>query len=317
MGTFWRVRVFVAGATGVIGRRLVPRLLEAGHDVVGMTRSEERAAGLREHGADAVVADAFDAAAVERAVVEARPDVVIHQLTDIPQAINPRKQEEQFAGNDKLRVDGTRNLAAAAKAAGVRRMISQSIAFAYEPGTTLCTEDDPLYLSAEQPWKRSVEAVDSLESQTLGIEGVEGVVLRYGYFYGPGSAYAGDGSIAAMVRKRAFPIVGKGGGVHSFIHVDDAASATVAALERGAPGIYNVVDDDPAPVRAWLPEYAAALEARPPRRVPKFVARMVAGRFAVYVMTDLQGATNDKAKRELGWVPKWASWRQGFREGLG
>ena len=311
------MRIFLAGATGVIGRSLVPQLRAAGHDVVGMTRSAERAGALTEQGAEAAIADALDADAVERAVVEARPDVVVNQLTDIPSAIDPKKMEEQFEGNDRLRVEGTRNLAAAAKAAGARRMVSQSIAFAYAPGETLRTEDDPLFLDAPQPWKRSVEAVDSLERQTLGIEGVEGVVLRYGYFYGPDTVYAGDGSTASMVRKRAFPVVGGGTGVHSFVHVDDAALATVAALDHGAPGIYNVVDDDPAPVREWLPEYAAVIEARPPRRVPKLLARLAAGRFAVYLMTDLQGATNEKAKRELGWSPRFPSWRKGFREGLG
>jgi nucleoside-diphosphate-sugar epimerase len=308
------MRIFVAGATGVIGRSLLPMLRAAGHDVVGMTRSQERAEELRAQGVESAVCDAFDAEGVERAVREARPEVLIHQLTDIPRAIDPRKVEEQFAGNDRLRVEGTRNLAAAAQAAGVRRMISQSIAFAYAPGDTLRTEEDPLFLDGPQTWPRSVEAVESLEHQTLGIDGV---VLRYGYFYGPGTAYAGDGSTAAMVRKRAFPVVGKGSAVYSFIHVDDAASATVAALDRGGPGIYNVVDDDPAPVREWLPEYAAALEAPPPRRVPRLAARLAAGRLAVYMMTGLQGATNAKAKRELGWQPRWSSWREGFREALG
>ena len=205
----------------------------------------------------------------------------------------------------------------AAEAAGARRLISQSIAFAYAPADTLRSEDDRLFDGAPEPWGRNVAAVRALEEATLGSASVEGVVLRYGYFYGPGSAYAGDGSTAAMVRKRAFPIVGRGAAVYSFIHVDDAASATVAALDRGAPGIYNVVDDDPAPLREWLPEYAAALEARPPRKVPRFAARIGGGRLAVYMTTGLQGATNAKAKRELGWEPRWKSWRQGFREALG
>ena len=311
------MRVFVAGATGVIGRRLVPQIREAGHDVVAMTRSEERAAALREHGAEAVVCDAFDAAGVERAVTAATPDVVVNQLTDIPSAVDPRKMEEQFATNDRLREKGTANLAAGARAAGARRIISQSIAFAYAPGERLRREEDPLFLDAPQPWQRSVEAVAALERQTLEADCLDGIVLRYGYFYGPGTVYAGDGSTAAMVRKRAFPVVGRGTAVYSFIHVDDAAGATVAALERGAPGVYNIVDDDPAPVSEWLPEYAAALEARPPRRVPRLAARIAAGRLAVYMMTGLQGATNEKAKGELGWALRWPSWRQGFREALG
>jgi 2-alkyl-3-oxoalkanoate reductase len=249
--------------------------------------------------------------------VEARPEVVVNELTDIPKAVNPRKFEEQFATNDRLRREGTRNLMRAAEAVGARRMISQSIAFAYAPADTLRSEDDPLFDDAPAPWGSSVAAVRALEEATLGSESVEGVVLRYGYFYGPGTAYAGDGATARMVRKRAFPLVGGGTAVYSLIHIDDAALATVAALERGAPGVYNVVDDDPAPIREWLPEYAAALEARPPRRVPKFVARIGGGRLGVYMLTGLQGATNDKAKRELGWTPRWPSWRQGFREALG
>jgi nucleoside-diphosphate-sugar epimerase len=311
------MRVFLAGGTGVIGRALVPQLTDAGHEVVAMTRFEERAERLREQGVQAVVCDAFDAPRVERAVVDARAEVVVNQLTDIPRAINPRKFEDQFATNDRLRVDGTRNLVRAAEAAGARRIVSQSIAFAYAPGDGLRSEDDRLFEDAPEPWARSVGAVRALEQHTLGSGTVEGVVLRYGYFYGPGSSYAGDGSTAAMVRKRAFPLVGGGTAVYSFIHVDDAAAATVAALERGAPGIYNVVDDDPAPVSEWLPVYAAALEARPPRKVPRFLARLGAGRLGVYMMTGLNGAKNEKAKRELGWSPHWASWRQGFRDGLG
>ncbi|MGH2838316.1 MAG: NAD-dependent epimerase/dehydratase family protein [Thermoleophilaceae bacterium] len=311
------MRVFVAGASGVIGRALLPQLREAGHDVTGMTRSEERARDLRELGAEPVVCDAFDAEGVAQAVAAARPDVVVNELTDIPKAINPRKMGEQFETNDRLRRDGTRNLMQAAEAAGARRLISQSIAFAYAPAGTLRSEEDRFFEDAPDPWGRSIGAVRALEEATLGSERVQGVVLRYGYFYGPGSSYAGDGSTATMVRKRGFPIVGGGTAVYSFIHVDDAAEATVAALDRGAPGIYNVVDDDPAPVSAWLPEYAAALEARPPRKVPRFVARVGGGRLAVYMTTGLQGATNTKAKRELGWEPRWKSWRQGFREALG
>src|SRR5688500_16619284 len=311
------MRVFVAGATGVIGRALLPQLHDAGHEVTGMTRSEERAASVHALGAEAAVGDAFDADAVARAVAAARPDVVINQLTDIPKAINPRKMAEQFETNDRLRREGTRNLMHAAEAAGATRLISQSIAFAYAPAETLRSEDDPLFEEAAEPWGRNVAAVRALEEATLGSSSVDGVVLRYGYFYGPGSAYAGDGPTAAVVRRRAFPIVGGGTAVSSFIHVDDAASATVAAVERGGPGIYNVVDDDPAPVSEWLPEYAAALEARPPRRVPRFAARIGGGRLAVYMTTGLQGATNAKAKRDLGWEPRWKSWRQGFREALG
>ena len=217
------MRVFVAGATGVIGRVLVPMLREAGHDVVGMTRSEERAADLREQGVEAAVCDAFDADGVARAVAAARPEVVVNQLTDIPKVIEPRKMGDQFEMNDRLRTEGTRNLMRAAEAAGARRLVSQSIAFAYAPAGTLRAEDDPLFDDAPPPWGRSVAAVRALERETLGSASVEGVVLRYGYFYGPGTVYAGDGSTAAMVRKRGFPVVGRGTAVYSFIHIDDAA----------------------------------------------------------------------------------------------
>jgi nucleoside-diphosphate-sugar epimerase len=311
------MRVFLAGGTGVIGRALVPQLRDAGHEVTAMTRFEERADKLRELGVEAVVCDAFDTDRVVLAVESARPEVVVNQLTDIPKAINPRKMAEQFTTNDRLRTEGTRNLMRGASAAGARRLISQSIAWAYAPTEGLWTEDDRLWLEAPEPWGRSVNAVAALEEATLGARGVEGVVLRYGFFYGPGSAYASDGSTAAMVRKRAFPVVGDGTAVYSYIHVDDAAGATVAALDHGPPGAYNVVDDDPGKVREWLPEYAEAVGARPPRRVPRFLARLGAGKFAVYMMTGLQGATNAKAKRELDWQPRWASWRHGFREALG
>jgi nucleoside-diphosphate-sugar epimerase len=311
------MRVFLAGGTGVIGRALVPQLRDAGHEVTAMTRFEERADKLRELGVEAVVCDAFDTERVVLAVEAARPEVVVNQLTDIPKAINPRKMAEQFTTNDRLRTEGTRNLMRGASAAGARRLISQSIAWAYAPTEGLWTEEDRLWLEAPEPWGRSVNAVVALEEATLGADGVEGVVLRYGFFYGPGSAYASDGSTAAMVRKRAFPVVGDGTAVYSYIHVDDAAGATVAALDHGPPGAYNIVDDDPGKVREWLPEYAEALGARQPRTVPRFLARLGAGKFAVYMMTGLQGATNAKAKRALGWQPRWASWRHGFREALG
>jgi nucleoside-diphosphate-sugar epimerase len=311
------MRVFLAGGTGVIGRALVPQLREAGHEATAMTRYESRAERLRAQGVEPVVCDAFDADGVARAVATARPDVVVNQLTDIPDAINPRKMAEQFETNDRLRTEGTRNLMRAAEEAGARRLISQSIAWAYAPTEGLWAEDDRLWAAAPEPWGRSVGAVRALEEATLGSDSVEGVVLRYGLFYGPGTAFASDGSTAAMVRKRAFPVVGRGTAVYSYIHVDDAASATVAALDRGAPGVYNVVDDDPAIMREWLPEYADALGARPPLKVPRVIARLAAGKFGLYMSTRLQGAANAKAKRELGWQPRWPSWRQGFREAVG
>jgi len=307
------VRVFLAGATGAIGRRLVPLLQEAGYPVTGMTRSEARAGALRAHGIDAVVADAFDADAVREAVVAARPDVVIHQLTDIPRVIDPRRYEEQMAGNDRLRDEGTPNLVAAARAAGARRVVAQSIAFAYAPqGTdTPRTEGDPLFLDAPRAYARSVRSIAALERTVMEEEALEGVVLRYGFFYGPGTAYSKRSATAETLRKRRFPIVGGGSGVWSWINIDDAANAAVCALDA-PPGIYNVIDDEPAPVREWLPVLAESLGAPEPRRVPAWLARFGAGRLGVYYMTRLEGASNEKARRELGWQPVVTSWRDGF-----
>jgi len=312
------VRVFLAGATGVIGRRLLPRLLEAGHDVTAMTRRAERAAALREAGAAPAVCDVFDAEELRAAVERARPEVVVHELTDLPPALDPRKMEEQAAGNDRIRTEGTRNLVAAAAAAGAQRLVAQSIAFAYAPtGKGPKREDDPLWDDAPWPWSRSVAALRELDDAVTGTEGIDGLVLRYGFFYGPGTAYAPGGFFDREVRRRRFPVVGKGSGVFSFVHVDDAADATVAAVARGAPGIYNVVDDEPAPLREWLPVYADALGAKRPRRVPRLLARLVAGEYTVALATELRGASNERAKAELGWAPRHASWRQGFKEAPG
>jgi nucleoside-diphosphate-sugar epimerase len=312
------VRVFLAGATGVIGRQLVPLLLGAGHEVTGTTRSAERAERLREAGAQAAVLDALDAEAVRAAVAAAAPDAVIHQLTALPAAIDPRTIERDFELNDRLRRDGTKILVEAAVAAGAKRIVAQSIAFSYLPGPpgTVHDEADPL-IGGEQTGKayaRSAEAVRALERIVLG---AGGVVLRYGYFYGSGAAIAGDGSMAKAMRARRLPIVGGGGGVWSFVHVADAAEATLAALERGQPGAYNVVDDDPAPVREWMPALASAVGAKPPRRVPAWLARPLAGSYGVQVMTGAQGASNARAKRDLGWHPRHPSWRQGFSSALG
>ena len=309
------MRVFLAGATGVIGRRLLPRLIAAGHEVTAMTRSEERAGALREAGAAPAVCDVFDADGLRTAVTASRPEIVVHELTDLPRALDPRKMETQLAGNDRIRTEGTRNLVAAAVGAGARRMVAQSIAFAYAPtGQGLKREDDPLWDDAPWPWARSVAALRQLEEAVTRTDGIEGVVLRYGFFYGPGSAYAPGGFYEREVRRRRFPIVGKGSGVFSYVHVDDAADATVAAVEVGAPGIYNVVDDEPAPMREWVPAYAAAIGAKRPWRVPRFLARLLAGEYAVMLSTELRGASNERAKAELGWAPRHASWRQGFRE---
>jgi 2-alkyl-3-oxoalkanoate reductase len=313
------MRIFVAGATGALGRRLVPLLVQGGHQVTGMTRTAGKAAGLRAAGAEPVVADALDRDAVLRAVVAARPEVVVHELTALAQMTDFRRLDEGFALTNRLRTEGTDHLLAAARAAGARRFVAQSFAgwpFA-RVGGPVKTEDDPLDPDPPAQLRRTLDAIRHLESAVLGAEGLEGVVLRYGGFYGPGTSAGEGGFMLEDLRRRRFPLVGAGTGVWSFVHIDDAATATMAAVERGAPGIYQIVDDDPAPVSEWLPALAAAVGARPPRRVPAWVARLAGGAHGVVLMTEVRGASNAKARRELGWRPAWPSWRQGFREGLG
>jgi nucleoside-diphosphate-sugar epimerase len=310
------MRIFLAGATGVIGRRLLPLLLDDGHQVTGMTRSPQKVDALRAAGAEPVVADGLDAEAVMDAVRAARPQALIHQLTAIPPRLDPRKIERDLALTDRLRTAGTRHLVAAARRAGAARIIAQSVAFAYAPGPigTVHTEGDPLDLDPPKRFRRTVEALAELERTVLG---ADGLVLRYGYFYGPGSAVARTGSMGRDVARRRLPIVGRGEGVWSFIHVDDAARATAGALTRGKSAAYNIVDDEPAAVSEWLPAFAGALGARRPYRVPAFIARPLAGDYAVATMTRAQGASNERAKRELGWTPRYPSWRAGFAAALG
>ena len=308
------MRVFVAGAGGAIGRPLVARLLAAGHDVTGTTRFEERAEAIRGAGAKAAVVDALDPEALRAAVVEAAPDVIVHQLTGLPERFDPRNKAI-YDSTNRLRKESTRTLLEAAREAGVRRFVCQSIAFAYEPGPRpeAKDEDAPLANDAPPPFGDGVRAIGEMERAVVGAEHLDGLALRYGWFYGPGTYYGEGGSMAADVRRRRFPVIGRGEGLWSFIHVDDAASATVAAVERGAPGVYNVVDDAPAPMREWIPAYAEAIGAKKPLRVPTWLARLVAGGMASMV-SSLPGASNAKAKRELGWEPRWRSWREGFRE---
>lgn len=268
------MHVFVAGATGVIGRPLVAALLEAGHEVTGMTRSRTAAEQLAAQGAEPVVCDAYDVEALREAVAKTQPEVVVHQLTALPRAIDPRRIGEQLAANDRLRVEGTRNLLRAAALADAGRVVAQSLAFAYVPvGGPVKREDDPLWLDAPEPRRRSVRAHRRPRAPGATTRGVEGVVLRYGDLYGPGTAYAADGAVAELVLGRRYPIAGTGAGVYSFVHLDDAVAATVAAL-GGRPGIYNVVDDEPAPLREWLPAYARALAAPPPRPMPVWTTRL-------------------------------------------
>lgn len=307
------MRIFLAGATGAIGRRLLPRLIEGGHEVTALTRSEGRAAHLRAAGARPVVADVFDREALLAAVETARPEAVIHQLTSIPARMNPRRIRQELAPTNRLRTEGTQVLMDAAQAAGARRFIAQSVSFYYAPGAAVpATEEEPLYHDAPAAFAELVHATEALEDTVLSTPGVEGMVLRYGYFYGPGTAYAAEGSMTTDVARGRLPLLGDGGGVFSFIHVDDAAAATVLALDRGTPGIYNIVDDEPAPLRVWLPYLAALLDAPRPKRLPTFIGRLGAGRYGVYFMTEQRGASNQKARHALGWAPRYASWREGF-----
>jgi nucleoside-diphosphate-sugar epimerase len=297
--------IFVAGATGTLGRRLVPQLTERGHRVVGTTRSPERAAALREHGAEAVVLDPLDAAAVRAAVERARPEVVVHQLTALSGLDLSRNFDKSFAPTNRLRTEGTDHLIAAARAAGARRLVWQSYAgwpYARE-GSSLKDEDAPLDPDPPADARETLAAIRHLEAAVTGAEGMEGVVLRYGGFYGPGTSLEEGGRHIELLRKRRFPIGGDGSGVWSMVHIDDAAAATVAAIEGGAPGIYNVVDDAPATVAELLPALASAFGAPPPRRLPGWLVRLMAGEQALSMMTRIRGASNAKAKRELGWSP--------------
>ena len=261
-----------------------------------------------------VVCDVFEQQNLCQCVEAARPDVVIHQLTALPQRIDPRKIKSQLAETNRLRSAGTRNLFDASLAAGAKRFIAQSIVFAYSPhGDGLKTEDSALYERPPASYVDVIEAVRSLEETTLSSADVPGVVLRYGVFYGSGTVYASDGSFAQDVRRKRVPIIGKGTGVYSFVHVEDVAAATVAALENGELGIYNIVDDEPAPVADWLPFFASTLGACRPSRVPRWLARVFAGPYAIYLFCDQRGAANVKAKGMLFWLPKNSTWRNGFK----
>jgi nucleoside-diphosphate-sugar epimerase len=307
---------FLAGATGAIGGRLVPLLLEAGHEVTGTTRSPAKADMLRAAGAEPVIADGLDRDAIVAAIAAARPDAIVHQLTALGDLTSLRNLDAAFALTNRLRTEGTDNLLAGAREAGTRRFVAQSFTgWPYaRTGGPVKTEDDPLDPDPVPSMSKTLAAIRRLE-QTVTQAG--GIALRYGGFYGPGTGLTPGGDQVELIRKRRFPIVGDGGGVWSFIHIDDAAAATLAALERGTPGaIYNVVDDDPAPVREWLPALAAAAGAKPPRRLPRWLARVVAGESVATMMTEIRGASNAKAKRELGWEPAHPSWREGFRAAL-
>jgi nucleoside-diphosphate-sugar epimerase len=302
------MRVFVAGATGAIGERLVPQLVERGHEVIGTSRSAERARKLDAQGAEGVMLDLLDAPAVRAAVLAARPDAIVHEGTALTGSLDTRHFDASFAATNRLRTTGTDALLAAANEAGVGRVVAQSYAgWPYgRTGSLVKSESDPLDPDPLPDMRETLVAIRHVEDRVVG---AGGIALRYGGLYG-----SLDDVQLEPVRKRRFPIVGNGDGVWSFVHLEDAATATVLALERGEPGVYNVVDDAPAPVREWLPVLAEAIGAKPPRHVPTWLARVLAGEAGVALMTEVRGASNEKAKRELGWTLRYPSWRQGFPE---
>jgi nucleoside-diphosphate-sugar epimerase len=302
------MRVFVAGATGALGRHLVPGLVAAGHEVTATTRTPGKVAQLREAGAEPVVVDGLDREAVIAAVRAAGPEVIVHQMTALADMRSLRRVDREFAATNELRTRGTDNLLAAAERAGTRRVVAQGHNFVYErSGGPVKTEDDPLDSRPIPSAARTVAAIRYVD-ETVPLAAPEGIVLRYGSFYGPG---ASDPLLEA-VRKRQVPVIGGGAGTWSFIEISDAAAATLAAVEGGAPGAYNVVDSDPAPVAEWLPYLAEVAGAKPPLRLPAWLGRLLAGEFVVAQMTDGRGASNEKARKELGWEPRYASWREGF-----
>jgi nucleoside-diphosphate-sugar epimerase len=313
------MRILLAGATGAVGQRLVPRLLDDGHEVVAMTRTAAKADGLRAAGALPVVADALDRDAVMGAVLGAEPEVVVHQLTALAGATDLKHFDRVFATTNRLRTEGMRHLLDAARAAGARRLVAQSFTgwpFA-RTGGPVKDEDAPLDPEPPRAQRASLAAIGELEALVGGAGDVEGVVLRYGGFYGPGTSLAADGELTELVRRRRLPIVGSGDGRWSFTHIDDAAGGVVAALAPGAPaGTFAIVDDEPARTADWLPALAAAIGAPAPRHVPAWLGRIAAGDAAVTMMTASRGASNERARRVLGWEPQWPTWREGFWAGL-
>ena len=305
------MRVFVAGASGAIGSRLVPQLRARGHEVIGAHRSPANAERVRALGAEPIALDLLDRAAVRRAVLETEPEAIVHQATALADLRDFKHFDRSFAQTNRLRTEGTDSLLAAAREAGVRRFIAQSYASARyaRVGGPVKTEEDPLDPTPVPAMRESIAAMRYLDE---AVTAAGGIALRYGGFYG-----ADNDRTVEVVRKRLFPIVGSGAGITSFLHLDDAAAATVLALERGGSGIYNVVDDEPAPLREWLPVLAKVLGAKPPRRFPRWLARPLAGEAVVMMATESRGASNAKAKRELGWTLRYPSWRQGFAAAYG
>lgn len=309
------MRVLVAGATGVVGRQLVPLLTAVGHDVVGLARSRHRAAAVEQAGARMEFVDALDRAALHRAVRAAEPEAVVHLLTAIPGDFDPRRLATVFETTNRLRTEGTRNLLDAAEEVGVRRVVAQGVAFVYDPARPgLADEDAPWWRRPPRQFAPVLAALQELERVTAG---AGGLVLRYGHLYGPGTAYAADGVFVRQARKRMLPVVGKGSAVFSFTHTHDAATAVVAALDKDVRGALNVVDDDPARASVWIPELARVIGARRPWHVPASIARLAVGSFGVTLMTRMRGADNARARLSLDWRPGYPSWRQGFASELG
>jgi nucleoside-diphosphate-sugar epimerase len=314
------MKIFVAGASGAIGSQLVAQLVARGHEVVGTTRSAAKTGALRVLGAEPVIVDALDPDSVADVVAKAEPAVIVHQLTTLSGPMDFRHAKRMAAATNRLRTEGTDHLLAAARAVGVRKFVAQSnSAWMERTGGPVAVENDRIEPNPPADAEELVAALRHLEDGVTGMTWADGIALRYGGFYGPGTGVsaAPDAVMAAQIRKRKFPIVGGGGGVWSLVHITDAASATVAAIERGKPGIYHVADDEPAPVRDWLPYLARSLGAEPPRRVPAWIVRLVAGEAAVDMMTQARGISSEKIKRELDWTLRYPSWRTGFTKGLG
>ncbi len=307
------MRVLVAGGSGAVGRQLVPQLIAAGHEVSATTRSQPKIESLRAAGAEPYLLDGLDAATVGTVVARARPDVIVHEMTAIPPAMNFRKFDQTFAATSRLRTTALDHLLAAARAQEVPRLIAQSYAGwpNVRSGGAVKTEEAPLDPDPPAAMRSTLDAIRYLE-HAVTVAPLAGVVLRYGSLYGPGASEM----FVRMLRRRQVPVIGSGSGVWSFLHVTDAAAATVAAVGQGAPGVYNVVDDEPATVAEWLPVLARGAGARPPWHVPGWVGRLAAGEAGLSIMTDIRGSSNAKAKRELGWTPIWPTWRDGFRHGL-
>jgi 2-alkyl-3-oxoalkanoate reductase len=312
------MKVFVTGGTGAIGRFLLPLLLDKKHDVVALTRSVIKAAKLEESGVTAVIANPLDKQQLTAAVRRAEPDVIIHELTALAAAGNFRKLDEEFALTNRFRTEVTDTLLAAARTIGTRRFIAQSYCgWPYaKKGGPVKSEDDPFDAKPPESFTKTLSAIRSLEDKVRNTTFLEAVALRYGNFYGPGSAIGRGGTVYEMVRKRRLPIIGGGGGIWSFIHVLDAAHATITAMSRGTPGIYNIVDDEPAKVATWLPALAKAIDAKPPYNIPHWLGELLVGKAGVSMMTEIRGCANAKAKRELNWKPVYPSWRIGFVDGL-